>query len=164
MTPAPFLHHILRTIAASLTCCRYCGVVYLDNWVGMLHCPRSPVAIDFHGRLTKRHSAIAGWSLTAYLKALHGAGMNWDAIYWHVWASCQVFRVHDFMFSILETDRWVYAPSPSSSSPSPSSSSSPSPYTNSTLHCHLHSLAIDSRSSLMDCWFLLPISINPTRE
>ena len=97
----------VRTIAASLTCCRYCGMVYLDNWVSYLFCKSSPLAIDFRGKLTKRHSAIAGWSLTSYLKSLHVAGMNWDSIYWHVWASCQVFKVSDFMVSIIEIDRYA---------------------------------------------------------
>lgn len=100
----------VRTIAASLTCCRYCGMVYLDNWVSMLNCKKSPLAIDFNGRLVKTHSSIPGWSLTAYLKSLHTAGMNWDAIYWHVWASCQVFQVSDFMISVIETDRYTIVP------------------------------------------------------
>ena len=76
----------IRTIAASLTCCRYCGMVYLDNWASMLSCSMSPLAIDFNGKLAKTHSSIPGWSLTAYLKSLHTAGMNWDAIYWTVWS------------------------------------------------------------------------------
>ena len=97
----------VRTIAASLTCCRYCGIVYLDNWVSYLHCNQSPLAIDYRGKLTKRHSAIPAWSLTTYLKSLHTSGMNWDCIYWHVWASCQVFRVSDFMVSMLEVDRFT---------------------------------------------------------
>ncbi len=97
----------VRTIAASLTCCRYCGIVYLDNWAGMLSCSKSPLAIDFNGRLAKTHSSIPGWSLTAYLKSLHTAGMHWDAIYWHVWSSCQVFQVADFMVSVLETHRYT---------------------------------------------------------
>jgi hypothetical protein len=100
----------VRTIAASLTCCRYCGMVYLDNWVSMLNCKKSPLAIDFNGRLVKTHSSIPGWSLTAYLKSLHTAGMNWDAIYWHVWASCQVFQVGDFVVSVIETDRYTIEP------------------------------------------------------
>jgi hypothetical protein len=100
----------IRTIAASLTCCRYCGIVYLDNWVSMLHCTASPLAIDFRGKLTKRHSAIPAWSLTSYLKNLHVSGMNWDSIYWHVWASCQVFRVSDFVISVIEVDRYKIEP------------------------------------------------------
>eukprot|EP00605_Chrysophyceae_sp_TOSAG23-4_P001981 GSChrysophyteH1.ASY1.ANO1.2195.1 assembled CDS len=100
----------VRTIAASLTCCRYCGTVYLDNWVSYLHCKLSPLAIDFRGKLTKRHSAIPSWSLTSYLKNLHISGMNWDSIYWHVWASCQVFRVSDFMISVIEVYRYTIEP------------------------------------------------------
>ena len=100
----------VRTIAASLTCCRYCGIVYLDNCVSYLHCNASPLAIDYHGKLTKRHNAIPAWSLTSYLKNLHVSGMNWDCIYWHVWASCQVFRVADFMVSAIEVDRYTIEP------------------------------------------------------
>ena len=33
-------------------------------------------------------------------------GMTWEAIYWHVWAACQVFRVGDFSISALETDKY----------------------------------------------------------
>jgi hypothetical protein len=96
----------IRTIAASLTCCRYCGIVYLDNWVSFMHCKNSPLAIDYRGKLSKRHSPIPQWSLTAYLKNLHVSGMNWDSIYWHVWACCQVFRVKDFIVSAIETERY----------------------------------------------------------
>ncbi len=49
---------------------------------------------------------MPGWSLTAYLKALHSGGMGWEAIYWHVWAACNVFRVGDVVFSLLEVDRF----------------------------------------------------------
>jgi len=100
----------VRTIAASLTCCRYCGIVYLDNCVSFLHCNDSPLAIDYRGKLTKRHNAIPAWSLTTYLKNLHVSGMNWDCIYWHVWASCQVYKVSDFMVSAIEIDRYTVEP------------------------------------------------------
>eukprot|EP01038_Epipyxis_sp_PR26KG_P004062 gene4062-5805_t len=96
-----------RTIAAYLTCCKYCGTVYLDNFVSFLYCRSSPPTIDFRGNLSSRHAAIAGWSLTAYLKALHSGGMGWDAIYWHVWAACIVFRVDKIMISVLEVDRYT---------------------------------------------------------
>jgi len=96
-----------RTIAASLTCCYHCGMVYLENYVDYLHCKNSPSNIDFRGRLTSRHAAINGWSLTAYLKALHNGGMGWDAIYWHVWGACIVFRVDNIIVSALEVDRYT---------------------------------------------------------
>jgi len=96
-----------RTIAASLTCCYHCGMVYLENYVDYLHCKNSPSNIDFRGRLTSRHAAINGWSLTAYLKALHNGGMGWDAIYWHVWGACIVFRVDNVIVSALEVDRYT---------------------------------------------------------
>lgn len=99
-----------RTIAASLTCCRHCGLVYLDNYVSLLTCRASPPSIDFRGQLASRHAAIVGWSLTSYLKALHSGGMGWDAIYWHVWAACVVFRVENVMISALEVDRYTVEP------------------------------------------------------
>jgi len=99
-----------RTIAASLTCCRHCGLVYLDNYVSLLTCRASPPSIDFRGQLASRHAAIVGWSLTSYLKALHSGGMGWDAIYWHVWAACVVFRVDNVMISALEVDRYTVEP------------------------------------------------------
>lgn len=37
-------------------------------------------------------------------------GMGWDAIYWHVWAACVVFRVDGIMISALEVDRYVIEP------------------------------------------------------
>lgn len=99
-----------RTIAASLTCCRHCGLVYLDNYVSLLTCRASPPSIDFRGQLASRHAAIVGWSLTSYLKTLHSGGMGWDAIYWHVWAACVVFRVDNVMVSALEVDRYTVEP------------------------------------------------------
>jgi len=99
-----------RTIAASLTCCRYCGMVYLDNWVSMLTCRSSPPAVDYRGYLARRHAVITGWSLTSYLKTLHAGGMSWDAIYWHVWGACEVFLVGDVMVSALEVDRYTIEP------------------------------------------------------
>jgi hypothetical protein len=99
-----------RTIAASLTCCRYCGWVYLENYSAFLTCRKSPLSIDHRGRLASRHSAIQGWSLTSYLKTLHSGGMGWDAIYWHVWAACIVLRVEDVVISALETDRYGVEP------------------------------------------------------
>ncbi len=97
----------VRTIAASLTCCRHCGSVYLDNYVGYLTCRSSPPTVNFRGQLASRHSSIVGWSLTSYLKTLHSGGMGWDAIYWHVWAACVVFRVENSMVSALEADRYT---------------------------------------------------------
>ena len=96
-----------RTIAASLTCCRYCGHVFLENYITMLSCTNAPPTIDFRGRVIRRHYPITSWSLTSYLKALHAGSMAWDAIYWHVWAACIVFKVDDFMISALEVDRYV---------------------------------------------------------
>ena len=81
-----------RAIAASLTCCRNCGMVYLECFVSELTCRKANTVVDYRGGLVRRHSAIAGWSLTAYLKNLHVAGMSWEAIYWHVWAACIVMR------------------------------------------------------------------------
>lgn len=101
---------VVRTIAASLTCCRYCGSVYLDNFVAFLSCKNSPPTIDFRGGLASRHSAIAGWSLTSYLKTLHAGGMGWDAIYWHVWAACTVLRADSVVVSALEVDRYTIEP------------------------------------------------------
>ncbi len=99
-----------RTIAASLTCCRYCGWVYLENYVGNLICRKSSPSIDFRGRLVSRHAAIPNWSLTSYLKTLHAGGMGWDAIYWHVWAACIVLKVDDVIISALEVDRYNVEP------------------------------------------------------
>ena len=99
-----------RTIAASLTCCRYCGRVFLDSWVTSLTCRKSPPAIDYRGNLARRHASIPNWSLTSYLKSLHAGGMGWDAIYWHVWAACEVFAAGDVLVSALEVDRYTVEP------------------------------------------------------
>jgi hypothetical protein len=99
-----------RTIAASLTCCRYCGNVYLENYGTVLLCRKSIPSIDFRGRLASRHASIPNWSLTSYLKTLHAGGMGWEAIYWHVWAACIVLRVDDVVFSSLEVDRYNVEP------------------------------------------------------
>ena len=32
--------------------------------------------------------------------------MTWEAIYWHVWAACQIFQFGDIAISSLETDRY----------------------------------------------------------
>jgi hypothetical protein len=161
ITPGLLAAASARTIAASLTCCRHCGLAYLDNYVGLLTCRASPPTVDFRGQLASRHSAIVGWSLTSYLKTLHSGGfgrlcvlcfvgcskrilfmrelcewcgqscrashlvmsellacclcacaggMGWDAIYWHVWAACVVFRADHVMISALEVDRYVVEP------------------------------------------------------
>lgn len=95
-----------RTIAASLTCCRYCGQVYLENYSNNLYCSSSPPLINFRGILVRRHSSIPNWSLTSYLKALHSGGMSWDNIYWHVWGSCIILKYKDITISALETNRY----------------------------------------------------------
>jgi hypothetical protein len=100
----------IRTIASSLTCCRYCGFVYLENNVSQLSCRSAPPLVDFRGRLARLHVPLQSWSLTAYLKALHSGGMGWDAIYWHVWACCEVLQVDDIVFSVLEVDRYSVQP------------------------------------------------------
>jgi hypothetical protein len=81
-------------------------MVYLDRCVSMLLCRSSFPSIEYRGRLARRHAAIPSWSLTAYLKALHAGGMSWEAIYWHVWSSCVVFRVSDLMLSAQEVDKY----------------------------------------------------------
>jgi hypothetical protein len=96
----------LRTIASSLTCCRDCGVVFLVSCASRLSCRLAPPLVDFRGRLARTHVPLQSWSLTAYLKALHAGGMGWDAIYWHVWACCEVLQVQDITFSVLEVDRY----------------------------------------------------------
>ena len=100
----------VRTIASSLTCCRYCGLVYLENYVALLTCKLAPPVVDFRGKLARKHVGLQSWSLTAYLKGLHAGGMGWDTIYWHVWASCEVLQVQDIMFSLLEVDRYSVQP------------------------------------------------------
>ncbi len=97
----------MRSIASSLTCCRHCGMVYLDNYISSLYCKASSLSIDFRGKLVRRHDAIANWSLTAYLKALHAGGMNWESIYWHVWASCVVLKADDIVVSALQVDKYT---------------------------------------------------------
>ena len=96
-----------RSIAASLTCCQHCGFVYLEMYEKQLSCKMSPPLIDFRGKLVRRHMSIIGWSLTAYLKALHAGGMSWESIYWHVWAACQILQCGDMTLSALETDRYT---------------------------------------------------------
>lgn len=97
----------MRSIASSLTCCRHCGMVYLDNYISSLYCKSSLLSIDFRGKLARRHDAIPNWSLTAYLKALHAGGMNWESIYWHVWASCVVLRADDIVINALQVDKYT---------------------------------------------------------
>lgn len=93
-----------RAIAASLTCCKYCGTVYLDNYVSSLHCQLSKPIIGFRGDITRRHSPTTGWSLTTYLKILHAGGMNWEAIYWHVWAACVVMRPIGYSVTAIDKE------------------------------------------------------------
>ena len=85
-----------------------------------LICKASVPMISFRGNLVRRHTSITGWSLTSYLKTLHTGGMSWEAIYWHVWASCIVMRPTsnidgrgrdssvDFMISALDVDRYSF--------------------------------------------------------
>lgn len=99
-----------RTIAASLTCCRHCGIVYLETYGSDLKCKESTPTIDFRGNVVSRHTSIPNWSLTSYLKSLHSSGMGWDSIYWHVWAACIVLKVNDTVISALEVDRYFIDP------------------------------------------------------
>lgn len=98
-----------RTIASTLTCCKYCGYVYLENYVCMLTCraPDAPAVVDYRGKWAKCHDSIKSWSLTSYLKGLHAAGMSWEAIYWHAWAACVVIQVGNVYISVLECDRYI---------------------------------------------------------
>jgi hypothetical protein len=84
VTPGLLTAASARTIAASLTCCRHCGLAYLDNYVGLLTCRASPPTVDFRGQLASRHSAIVGWSLTSYLKTLHSGGVHLRCRAWWV--------------------------------------------------------------------------------
>lgn len=112
-----------RAIATSLTCCKYCGIVYLESYVSLLACKVSPKTIDFRGNIIKRHSLITGWSLTSYLKTLHCGGMDWGSLYWHVWASCVILKPPkslisnnkgnqgdnlNFVISALDVDRYSF--------------------------------------------------------
>ena len=96
----------VRSIASCLTCCMHCGTVYLENYEEYLHCTEAKAFVDFRGKVCFYHFSIPNWSLTSYLKTLHAGGMNWEAIYWHVWAACQVFRIGKFAISALETDKY----------------------------------------------------------
>ena len=101
------LRNGLKSIASTLTCCKYCGIIFLDNYISSLVCPKAPLVVEYRGRLVRRHSSISNWSLTAYLKALHAGGMTWEAIYWHVWGGCVVLRAGDNAFSALESDAYT---------------------------------------------------------
>ena len=96
----------VRSIASFLTCCQHCGFVYLEHFDDTLVCMDAQPYIDFRGNLRYRHVSIANWSLTGYLKSLHAGGMTWEAIYWHVWAACQIFQVDECSISALETDKY----------------------------------------------------------
>lgn len=96
-----------KTIASTLTCCRHCGCVYLENYVCNLACKVAEPVIDYRGKWVRRHDSIRGWSLTSYLKSLHSANMSWEVIYWHAWAACEVLQVEDICFSALDTDRYM---------------------------------------------------------
>ena len=96
-----------KTIASTLTCCRHCGVVYLENYVCHLVCKVAQPVIDYRGRWVRCHDSIRGWSLTSYLKALHSANMSWEIIYWHAWAACEVVHAGSLCVSLLETDRYL---------------------------------------------------------
>ena len=96
-----------KTIASTLTCCRYCGCVYLENYVCYLICKSAEPVIDHRGKWVRCHDSVRGWSLTTYLKALHAGSMSWEAIYWHAWAACIVLQTGDACISILETDKYI---------------------------------------------------------
>jgi len=96
-----------RSIASSLTCCQYCGMMYLHTYTSHLVCANAPLCVNYRGRLERCHQAISSWSLTVYLKSLHAAGLSWESIYWHVWAACTVFRSRDCVVSALETSSYI---------------------------------------------------------
>jgi hypothetical protein len=95
-----------KPIASSLTCCRYCGDIFVDGNQQLLTCRAATPSIDYRGRYEQRHASLPIWSLTNHLKALHVHGMTWEAIYWYVWSACVVFQVDDYMVSAWETDKY----------------------------------------------------------
>jgi hypothetical protein len=97
----------LRSIATSLTCCKNCYQIYLENYSSVLVCSLASAAVDFRGKLVRRHESVIDWSLTNYLKSLHGTGgFSWEQIYWHVWSSCLVIRHDEIIFSLSEVQRY----------------------------------------------------------
>jgi hypothetical protein len=82
--------------------------MYLDIHSSSLICKSAKAAVAFRGKLVRRHMATPDWSLTHYLKLLHSSGnLNWEQIYWHVWAACVVLRVRDVFFSASEVHRYT---------------------------------------------------------
>lgn len=97
----------VKSLASTLTCCVTCGRIYLDAFGNQLVCIEAETAMDFRGRLVRRHSPSNDWSLTSYLKLLHAGGMNWESIYWYVWAACAVFSKGGAVFSANECSRYL---------------------------------------------------------
>eukprot|EP01031_Cornospumella_fuschlensis_P029075 gene29075-35089_t len=101
----------IKSIASCLTCCRHCGILYPQTASSYLTCRSSPPALTARGELATSHSPLPHWSLTAYLKGLHGGGMGWEGIYFHVWAACVVLRGGSAGgITLLETDRFTIEP------------------------------------------------------
>jgi hypothetical protein len=96
-----------KALASTMTCCRKCGKIYLDMFVNEIVCSEASPAVDFRGRLARRHSPAADWSLTSYLKLLHSGGMTWEAIYWHVWSACAVMSKDGVFFNAQDTYRYT---------------------------------------------------------
>ena len=97
----------VKSLASTLTCCITCGRIFLEAFGSQLVCQETEASIDFRGRLVRRHSPAVDWSLTSYLKMLHAGGMNWESIYWYVWAACAVFAKDNVMFSANECARYT---------------------------------------------------------
>lgn len=82
--------------------------MYLDSYSTNLVCHNANAAVDFRGKLVRRHESVPDWSLTNYLKTLHGTGgFSWEQIYWHVWSSCIIIRYNEIVFSLSEFQRYT---------------------------------------------------------
>ena len=66
--------------------CVYCGELYTKEQRKKLICYKSPVYINFHGEISRKHCAQKGWYINKYLLGLRLQNYSWKSIYWHLWS------------------------------------------------------------------------------
>jgi hypothetical protein len=78
-----------QTATHEFCVCSCCGLLFQKKFYKQLYCHdiHALVDIDSSKQITYRHTPIAHWSFTYYIKYLRSMNLQWDDIYWICWAS-----------------------------------------------------------------------------
>ena len=80
------LETLMKQKENKLFYCIYCGELYTIKQRKKLICYKSPIYINFHGDIIRKHCAQKRWYICKYLLGLRLQNYSWRAIYCHLWA------------------------------------------------------------------------------